>query len=151
MLQLLRIMFTPFGRAGRIVYLAGLGALWLVLPAIGQLQFYFMRHVLGLEGMALVTHAFPSFSMILMGWVLFCLFANRLHDLGRTAIWAVVPAFLPTVVIGAMGGFSRTAFGWGQILTIFVGPLLYFGFAILLLLFKGNETPNRFGVRSVIA
>ncbi len=101
------------------------------------------RHALG------VAPSMPVWLvMSVSGWVLFCLFANRLHDLGRSALWAVIPILLPTLILAMPRGFRQDDLGWAVVLTMYVGPLLYLGFAILLTCFKGKETPNRFGERA---
>lgn len=150
MLKLLQLMVVPVGRASRVAFLAGFGVMWIVIPLVGQLYFLLARSVFGASGLGLYQQFVPI-SLAVTGWGLFCLFANRLHDLGRSGLWALLPAFLPALVVGAFGGFGESAFGWGAVLTMYFGPIVYFGFAIVLLCFKGGEAPNRFGERPTLA
>jgi uncharacterized membrane protein YhaH (DUF805 family) len=146
MRAMLSLMFLPFGRASRITFLGGIGALVLLSPLASLIIRPLFGSLIDFNNLHLVMWS----SMLFSAWVMFCLFANRLHDIGRSALWAVAPIFLPVLVIGGLGGFTQTAFGWGGILTIFVGPVLYLGLGALLLFFRGHDAPNRFGVRPAI-
>ncbi|MFT3723708.1 MAG: DUF805 domain-containing protein [Hyphomonadaceae bacterium] len=144
---MLSLMFLPFGRASRIAFLGGIGAFVLLSPLISMVT----RLMLGPHVRMTDIHLIIWPSLLLSAWAMFCLFANRLHDIGRSAIWAIVPVFLPTLVMGGLTGFNQTGVGWGAIMTMFVGPLLYMGLAIVLLFFRGHDGPNRFGVRPAMA
>jgi uncharacterized membrane protein YhaH (DUF805 family) len=143
--------FTPFGRANRLAFLAGFGLLMIIPMPLGFLQTALTqagilpRPTLGQMPVHLAY--MMSFNMLLLGWMTYCLFVNRLHDLGRTGAWAFIPALLPLLAMGVMTGFSKDGFGWGVGMAIFFSPVLYAAGGLLLLCFKGNPAPNQFGAR----
>ena len=144
---MLSLMFLPFGRASRITFLGGIGAFVLLSPLLSILARPLYGPLLNLNNLHLVV--WPS--MLLGAWVMFCLFANRLHDIGRSALWAVIPVFMPTLVMSGLVGVNQNGLGWGAIMTMFFSPVLYMALAVVLLFFRGHDGPNRFGVRPAIA
>jgi uncharacterized membrane protein YhaH (DUF805 family) len=147
MAAMLSLMFLPFGRASRITFLGGIGAFMLLSQLVMMAQSTLYTADFRRFGVFFLT--MPT--LALGAWVMFCLFANRLHDIGRSALWAVIPVFAPTFVMSGLLGFNQNGFGWGAIMTMFFGPVLYVALAVVLLFFRGHDWPNRFGVRPAIA
>jgi uncharacterized membrane protein YhaH (DUF805 family) len=141
--------FTPFGRANRVVFLAGFGLLMILTSVLSSATM--MLFQTGLlprpdAGLAFVA-PYTLASFLPSIWVIFCLFVNRLHDIGRTGIWVLIPALLPLLGMGFLTGFSGEGFNWGVGIAIFTAPILYAGAGVLLLCFKGDPAPNQFGAR----
>ena len=84
----------------------------------------------------------------IVAWIAVCLFARRLHDLGRSG-WLQVPALVLTLlgsalirpqVAGALH-LNPTL----QAVGVMFGVAAYFGFIISLGLMRGTNGPNRYG------
>ncbi len=144
---MLSLMFLPFGRASRIAFLGGFGALMLLSPLLTMLAGPLESAPFQLGGAPSVA---PP-TLFVTTWVVFCLFANRLHDIGRSALWAGAPILAPMLVMSGLAGFSQSAVGWGGSFAVVFGPLLSMAMALALLCLRGHDGPNRFGQRPAIA
>lgn len=147
MKHILFVMFTPFGRASRVMYLAGYGLWMIALPVLSQ----FVLRLFPMPRDSLGLPVFMPYIPLLSLWIIWCLIVNRLHDLNRSGAWAIIPIFIPLAVMSVIGGFSQAAIGWGGILSIYFVPVLYMALGLILVFFRGSAAPNRFGERPNLA
>ncbi len=130
-MKLHTLLLTPFGRIGR-------GAFWIGFAIVMVLS--------------IAVNLIPGPVGHLLGFVLLwpqvCIHAKRLHDMGRTAWWMLVPAVVLIVcgvasyalVFSETGGGSPTA-----IVPMAVALVCGVGFLLWVGLTPGSSQANRFG------
>jgi len=130
-MKLHTLLLTPFGRIGR-------GAFWIGFAIVMVLS--------------LVMNMTPGLVGHLLGFVLLwpqvCIHAKRLHDMGRTAWWMLVPAIV-LVVCGVASYalvFSETGGGSpASVAPLAVAVVCAVGFLLWVGLTPGSTQTNRFG------
>jgi uncharacterized membrane protein YhaH (DUF805 family) len=132
--RLVKVMLTPTTRASVREFLTGivlLLALVLLLPLLMWANFQLWG------GAVLLLLPFPILSLV-PSWILFCLYVNRLHDLGRSGAWVMAP--FPAAFLLMATGFLNPL----QAAAV-APPLLYLIAALALLALAGQSGDNRFG------
>ena len=130
-MDLRTLLLTPQGRIGR-------GPFWIGVAIVMVLS--------------LVLNIIPGMVGHLIGFVLLwpqvCVHAKRLHDIGRTAWWMLVPALI-VVACGLASfalGFSETGGASGPALVpMAVAAVCGLGFLLWVGSTPGSPQPNRFG------
>ncbi|HVY84196.1 MAG TPA: DUF805 domain-containing protein [Caulobacterales bacterium] len=145
MRQVLAIVFTPFGRADRGLYLIGYGFLT-VISAVLTLALQLVVGGLFKHAPIAMTWFAPA---LLYVWCAYCLIANRLHDLGQSGAWALGPIALALLYsVATVAGGPLTP---GALIYLMIAAAVVFSvygvFALVLLLFAGDPGPNKFGAR----
>lgn len=141
--RLLEIMSSPDQRIGQHLFKYCIqlwiqaAAVWFVLALMGGQLIglpYDVRLVISLTG------------WFVLFWAAFCACANRLHDLGWSAAFALAPIAAALAILYLQG---PPASGWASVNALVhwvIAMNWCFGaFAGFLLLRKGDPLPNRFG------
>jgi uncharacterized membrane protein YhaH (DUF805 family) len=140
MSELFRLLLLPFGRASRLAFLAGgVGVLALGSALSGATLVLAMNAQSDAIG-------YLFYALILLSfWCGFCLFANRLHDIGRSAFWLAAPAALPFAIFLPLVGVSGEGPAWALGLAIFFTPVVAVVAGVALLFIKSAPGANDFG------
>lgn len=137
--------FWGSGRINRRLY----GTSFLVLVIAS-----WIAHAVGqaaVVGRALpVTIAAPAvlFLEAATTWILVCISSQRLHDLGRSGWWQLLPIALTCVAVALSEPAWAAALGLGEAaagVAGVVGALIYIGFLVAIAIPRGSPDPNRFG------
>ena len=130
-MNLATLLLSPQGRIGRAAFWIGF-AMVMVLSVVLNLIPGVIGHLLGFVAL----------------WPQVCIHAKRLHDMGRTVWWMLLPA-LVLIACGLVSyalGYSET----GQASPEAMAPLALaavcgIGFLLWVGLTPGRSEPNRFG------
>ena len=138
------LFFSAEGRIGRQAFWIG----WLVLLGVQMLAGWIpvVGHALGL--------------IALFAWV--CLCTKRLHDMGRSGWWQLVPVVLgPVLIVGSamsigfgaiLGEITNIDTDWaalagvgGLLVSVAIAVLAVVGFTLWLGIAEGQAGENRYG------
>ena len=145
--RIMDVLTSPHHRIGQQHFLAVMGVLALASQVWFPLPFI-LGGFLHLEQD--VRIALALFGWFILFWGAFCAIANRLHDLGLSAVWATTPmlAALAWLLIEGeprLGWTPQTAlFHW-----VIATAICFAIAAAILLLRKGEPWSNRYGSEQV--
>jgi uncharacterized membrane protein YhaH (DUF805 family) len=136
-MTILRWLFSFHGRVGRQVYFLGS----FILGAISYVMLWVLELVIKSLHASPVGHyvflTIWSVSTAIQTYSISCLMVKRLHDIGRSGIWAL--GAISAVMLYEYIGLGLTMFppdsGW----------LFLFVFSLVLLLYPGEEKDNAYG------
>jgi uncharacterized membrane protein YhaH (DUF805 family) len=144
--RLIQIFTWPEERIGQRLFMYAI-QLWTMAASVWFALPFVLGGWLGLDQDTKLMIA--ALGWCALFWSAFCTIANRLHDLGLGAVWALAPAAAALVWLVQEGPPAQ---GWYSMTTlvhwIIASVLCYGALAAFLLTRKGDPLPNRYGAES---
>ena len=145
--RMISIMTSPHERIGQRAFLYAI-RLWSTAVAVWMIAPVLLAGFLGLGESG--KYLLSGLGWLLLFWSAFCITANRMHDLGLSAVWAGAPVFVAVASVILETPASEPLVSPEKVMQLVLALLIFYSLtAALLLIRKGDPNPNRFGATSI--
>lgn len=146
--RMIAIMTSPHDRIGQRAFLYAL-RLWWIAVTIWVIAPILIAGFLGMDDET-GKYVVAAFGWVALFWSAFCITANRVHDLNLSAVWAAAPALVALLWVIVETPADAPLVSTSTATHLVIALLLcYLLTAALLIIRKGDPSPNQYGAASI--